>query len=232
MNNASVVSLENEREELLKKFGLDPESVEEFRCKIKKVSQEEADRFGKEMLEMISKRGFNDNFDKVVEFIYKGANIEFKNEKKSDFALIVCARKNYLKTFIALLKAGADVNQINDYFTTATMASARHGNKEMLKLLIALGADVNARCLDGDTAIMSAKRHDQVECFDILVKASANLNNRNVLNQSLMDIPSTASFDLTMMPTDILPLPSNKSSFEDSQSLLEEAIKKMEMIKK
>ena len=34
------------------------------------------------------------------------------------------------KAAITLIKAGANVDQVNDYLTTAVMASARHGNKK------------------------------------------------------------------------------------------------------
>ena len=175
MNNASLAMLENHRMELLKKYELDLENIKKFKEKIQQVSEEESTELGKELFELISTKGFNDDYEQALELIYKGANIEYKNEKKGDFSLLICARKNYLKTFLALVKAGANINQVNNYLTTPTMASARHGNKEMLEVLILMGADINARCLDGDNAIMSAKRHDQVECFDMLLRKSAYL---------------------------------------------------------
>lgn len=232
MNNTSLVMLENNRIEFLKKYELDSESIKKFKETIKQVSEEESTELGKELFELISKKGFNDDYEKALELIYKGANIEYKNEKKGDFTLLICARKNYLKTFLALVKAGADINQVNNYLTTTAMASARHGNKEILEILIIMGADINLRCLDGDNAIMSAKRHDRVECFDLLVKSSSYLTNRNLANQTLMDIPSTATFDFADFPEAILPISSATStSFDDTQDLLQEAIKKLEKYK-
>lgn len=231
MNNTSLLTLTNQRIEFLKKRTLDSESIKEFRKKIKSVSEEEAMALGKELFDLISKKGFNDDFEKVVELIYKGANIEYKNERKGDFALLVCARKNYFKTFLALLKAGANVDQVNNYLTTAVMACARHGFKEMLEILIMMGADINARCLDGDNAIMGAKRHDKVDCFNLLVESSAYLTNRNIDNQTIIDIPSTANFDLSVLPATILPPEKEEVSFEDTENLLNEAIKKLEKIK-
>ena len=136
MNNTSLVMLENNRVEFLKKYELDPESIKKFKETIQQVSEEESTELGKELFELISKKGFNDDYEKALELIYKGANIEYKNEKKGDFTLLICARKNYLKTFLALVKAGADINQVNNYLTTTAMASARHGNKEILEILI------------------------------------------------------------------------------------------------
>ena len=232
MNNTSLVMLENNRIEFLKKYELDSESIKKFKETIQQVSEEESTELGKELFELISKKGFNDDYEKALELIYKGANIEYKSEKKGDFTLLICARKNYLKTFLALVKAGADINQVNNYLTTTAMASARHGNKEILEILIIMGADINLRCLDGDNAIMSAKRHDRVECFDLLVKASSHLANRNLANQTIMDIPSTATFDFSGFPETILPISSDTSaSFGDTQDLLKEATKKLKKYK-
>ena len=233
MNNTSLATLENKEKEFLKKYELDGESINRFRETIQQVSSEEASALGKELLELISKREFNDNYEKALELINRGANIEYKNESKGDFALLVCARKNYLQTFLTLVKAGANIDQVNNYLTTATMASARHGNKEILEVLIIMGANVNLRCLDGDNAIMSAKRHDKVECFNLLVKASSYLTNKNLNNQTLLDIPSTATFDLSHFPTAEIPSPINVTvSFDDTQKLLQEALQKLELYKK
>ena len=143
---------------------------------------------------------------------------------------MVCSRKNYLKTFIVLLKAGANVNQINNYLTTSTMASARHGNKEILELLILMKADVNARCLDGDNAVMSAKRHNQIECFKMLMDAHAYLNNRNLINQTVLDIDSKSDFGILSLSHSLRQETPEEITFEDAESLLYEASRKMESI--
>ena len=143
--------------------------------------------------------------------------------------MLVCARKGYTNIAYILLRAGANVNQVNNYLTTATMAAARHGHKDLLQLLIILGANVNAKCFDGDNALMSAKRHEQQECFDILIKAQSHLTHKNIANQSILDIPGDLSFDLSKIS--IIPSSNNVVSFEDTQNLLNEAVKKMEKIK-
>lgn len=231
MNNTSLVFLENQKKKFLQTHELDSESVKKFQEKIKQVSEEESNILGKELFSLVSKKGYNDDYEKALKLIYDGANIEYKDEKKGDFVLLICVRKNYFKTFISLLKAGANINQVNNYLTSTTMASARHGNKEMLEILIIMGADINARCLDGDNAIMSAKRHNRVECFDLLVNASAILTNKNLANKTMMDIPSTASFDFSNFPITIQPEASFKeTSFDDTQNLIEEALKRMKEI--
>ncbi len=231
MNNVSLMALEGNSTELLKKYGLDSASINEFKSKIKQASKEESDYLGKSLFELVAKKGFNDDYEKVIELIYNGANIEFKNEKKGDFALLVCARKNYFKTFIVLVKAGVNINQVNNYLTTATMASARHGNKEMLEILINMGADINARCLDGDNAIMSAKRHDQVECFNMLLNAQAYLNNRNLTNQTIIDLPGEVNFDSKFFEEGIATQTASQITEQQPLLLIQEAEQKLNKLK-
>lgn len=197
MNNVSINKEKEHRQEGLKYNELEEKDINEFRSKIKKVSKEESKRLGKELYDLITKKDYKDNDKtKVIELIYKGADVNYKEETKGNFPLLVCARKNYLMTFLALIRGGANIDQCNYYRTTATMASARHGNLIILKLLIAQGADINKRCIDGDNALFSAKRHNKTECFNLLVKAQAYLNNKNILNQTILDIDGNENFDI------------------------------------
>ena len=86
MNNADILKIEFERKQLLEKYGLDEECIKTFRNKISNISEEESQQLGQELFELISKKGYSeeDDLDKVIELIYKGANIEYKNEKKGD----------------------------------------------------------------------------------------------------------------------------------------------------
>lgn len=231
MNNTSIFDLEKSREGIRKKHGLDTESIAEFKSKIKIVSEDEANRLGKEMFELIAKRGFADNYEKVIEYIHQGANVDYKDEKKGDFPLIVCARKGYLKTLVALIKAGANVNQANNFLTTPIMSAARHGYKEMLKLLILMGADVNAVCKDGDTALISAKRHDQVECFNLLVDNNANIFHQNLMQETVLEIKSSKSFDFSRFTKVTSVRPKVGASAEEAQALIDEAAKALKKVK-
>lgn len=223
MNNNSLSSLIDNRISILNKYGLDDKSIKEFRSKIKRVSDSEKESLGNELLNIISKKGFNDDFNRVLELIYNGADIEYKNSKKGDYALLICARKNYIKTFITLIKAGANVDQVNDYLTTAVMASARHGNKKILEILILFGADINKRCLDGDSALMSAKMHNQSECFNMLVQAGAYINNINFLNQTFLDSSGSVEFDKSIFERNI-----EISKKEEPQDLINEVEETLE----
>lgn len=224
MNNTSLVFLEAEKQRKLKKYGLDTKSINEFLCSVKSVDKDEADRLGVELLTLISKKGFN--IDNAIDLIKKGANVDFKNDKKGDFPLLICARKGYLELFKVLIKRGANVNLTNNYFTTALMAAARHGYKDMVDILLLFGADVNARCLDGDSALFSAKRHGQKECFDILLKANATLTTKNLANESIFDVQGDVSFDSKFLEgKEVESLPSITK--EDTDALIEEAKEKV-----
>ena len=226
MNDVDLNLLEQQKIDKLKEYGLDIDSINNFKAKIKKVSVEEEVSLGKELLNLISSKNYDDDkdLDKVVELIYKGALIEYKDEK-GDFPLLRCARKNYLKTFIVLVKAGANVNQKNNYLTTATMASARHGNKEILDILILMKADINAKCKDGDNALISARKHEKLDCFFMLVLANANLPVESYDNRSIFTYTNNQSFDSPLLETR-----KGKETFkniEDELDVIEEAQKRM-----
>ena len=232
MNNTSLAILENIKLKKLKDYRLDENSISEFKNKIKQVDDETKNILGKQLFELISSKKkyskIDDEFtNKVLELIINGANIEYKDEKKGDFSLLVCARKGFLEIAYLLLRSGANANQSNNYLTTSIMAAARHGHKDLLELLILLGADVNAKCLDGDNALMSAKRHSQQECFDILVRAQSSLIHRNIFNQTLLDLPGNVSFNLNyIISSNVLEVVPSTSE-EAISLLIEEAEQKL-----
>lgn len=229
MNNVDLLLLEQQRIDKLKEYGLDPESIKEFKSKIKVVSEEEKITLGKELFELVTAKSYKDetDYEKVIELIYKGADIEYKNDTKGDFVLLRCARKNYLKTFLVLIKAGVNINQKNNYLTTATMASARHGNKEMLEILILMKADINAKSKDGDNALISARNHHQVDCFYMLVNAGANLAVISQDGHSIYTFNSDANFESPLLETSCKRESLRPTSFEDVHNLLEEARNKL-----
>lgn len=237
MNDISLYELEEEKIKKLKEYKLDEKSISQFKSKIEKVDDETKNKLGKELFELISSKKksciVSDDFiNKVMELITRGANIEFKDDNKGNFPLLICARKGFLEIAYILLRAGANVNQSNKYLTTATMAAARHGYKELLELLILLGADVNAKCYDGDNALMSAKIHDQKECFDILVRAQSYLTHRNILNRSILDLPGNIIINPNYIEDSTLSKAIPPASKEDTIKLIEEAEQQLNKLKK
>lgn len=236
MNNSSLMILENAKLKKLEKYKLDEKSISEFKSKIKDVDDVAKNNLGEALLSLISSREKNskvtDDFtNEVIELIVNGANIEYKNKTKGDFSLLVCARKGFQEIAYILLRAGANVNQVNNYLTTPTMAAARHGCKELLELLILLGADVNAQCLDGDNALMSAIIHGQQECFDILVHAQTHLTHRNLANQSILDLlGNNVIFDPNFLERSSFSEITSASE-DDVKALIDEAKKKFNNLK-
>lgn len=227
MNNTSLVFLEDKRRKKLEQYGLDTKSINEFLCSVKSVDKAEADRLGAELLTLISKKGFN--LDNAIDLVKRGANVDFKNDKKGDFPLLICARKGYLEFFKILIKRGANVNLTNNYFTTALMAAARHGHKVMVDILLLFGADVNARCLDGDSALFSAKRHGQKECFEILLNANATLTTKNLANESILDVAGDVVLDPKYLESRELK-EVVQTTKEDVDTLLDDAYEKVKKL--
>lgn len=229
MNNVDLLLLEQHDIDKLKAYGLDPKSIKEFKSKIKVVSEEEKSALGKELFDLVNSKKYKDetDFEKVLELIYKGADIEYKNDEKGDFALLRCARKNYLKTFIVLVKSGANINQKNNYLTTTTMASARHGNKEILEILILMKADINAKSKDGDNALISARNHQQVDCFYMLVNAGANLSVISQDGRSIYTFTPNEKFISPLLETTCKKETTKPVSDDDTYSILEEARNKL-----
>ena len=69
MNNVDLLLLAQQRINKLKEYGLDSESIEEFKSKIKIVSEEERETLGKELFELITSKSFKDetDYEKIIE---------------------------------------------------------------------------------------------------------------------------------------------------------------------
>lgn len=230
-----VKKWEGEVAEIIVEHGLDQKTINKYRSKIKKCSQEQSSELGAKLYDLIKSNKYS--LEVMNKLILDGADVNYKNPTNGDFPLLLCSRgnenPNSIEGFCMLIRAGADINQTNNYLTTCCMGCARHDNKMMLLLLIHLKANINARCLDGDTAIMSAIRHGNKTCFDFLVSAQAYLNIYNLENQTLNDISNIRGFKF-----DEKLLVSNKEeeilkpTYEDTQELIEEAKKKIMKLNK
>jgi len=76
----------------------------------------------------------------------------------------------------ALIKAGADVNAVNDYGATPLGEAAVLADPEIVRALIKAGADVNHGNEWGQTALMSVARTDRVKAAEYLIDAGADVN--------------------------------------------------------
>ena len=221
MNSAEEIKrLEKERIKKLKEYQLTDEDIESSKKYINynEVDDNQKEELGLEILNSIIANKIPFDIEKII---LKGANLNYLNNDKKLFPLLICARKNQIETAKLLIGYGADVNMINEYGTTALMAAARHGNKEIVEMLLLRGADVNMACKDGDTALFSAKMHDKQECFNLLVNAGAYLNHRNLKGETIFDIKG--NIDLSNIKLLDKNVDFNKVTMEDAFNLINEA---------
>lgn len=165
----------------------------------KKVSKEEADKLGRDLLcylesideKKVMPKDFNIICDKVINYIIEGANIDIKNEKNGNFPLLICIDKDLLYPAKVLIYKGADINQYNNNHINSLMLATYKGYSSLVKLLIMLGADVNAKTTLGVNALMIAKCNQQSKCFDYLIKAQSSITHRNYDDESIFELPGS-----------------------------------------
>jgi hypothetical protein len=225
MNNnvGSISLLQWEESLLLQEYGITKKTKNELATgplKLTKAGQQKVD---KELFDLIKNSGDSAS-EKVKELIKLGANVNYKEEVKGDYPLLICARKGYDNLAAILICAGADVNLTNNYGTTALMAAARHDNLNLCKVLVILGASINAECKDGDTALFSAKMHGNSEVVEYLIQRQAYIHHTNEAGKSILDIKGSNSKVGELLPE--LNSSSNNSepnTHEDAMKLINEA---------
>ncbi|HTQ35419.1 MAG TPA: ankyrin repeat domain-containing protein [Steroidobacteraceae bacterium] len=78
----------------------------------------------------------------------------------------------------ALVRAGADVNQANEFGATPLSEAARRGDAAVLQLLLKAGADPRSVNADGETALMAVARTGNVAAARLLLQAGAQVDAR------------------------------------------------------
>ena len=188
MKKVRLNDLEENKNNLLKQYKLDKDSINDFRNKIKQVSDEESGDLFFELYHSVIYTNFYDDYEKIVGFIYNGANVNIPFHNAN--LLNLCCTKQYNKTIIALIRAGINIHCKNNSGYTPLMKCAEVGNKEILELLILMGVDVNLKNFDGETALSLALKNNHKECADILINAQSHLNSNDLninVNYSSID---------------------------------------------
>ena len=80
------------------------------------------------------------------------------------------------KSLYALIKAGADVNAVDDENNTALFHAVDCNSVACIKLLIEAGADVKKLNIYGRNALIRAAELLQKGCLELLIKAGASVN--------------------------------------------------------
>lgn len=168
----------DEKQKFLKQYGLDDESIKEFRSEIKKVSREEADILGERMNHILYKEVYesgpnNISFDEkmyneMLSLILNGANVNYMNSYGKTALMYVLWCLEYTTL---LIKAGANINVSTPYGETPIIIAAKAEYVELLKILILFGGNVNIENYFGQDALDCAKDWGNEECIKILEAA-------------------------------------------------------------
>lgn len=206
---------EQYRLEKLKQYGLDEESIKEFRSKIKKVSKTQSNELG---FSLSSKLIRKINKKVIIDLILDGADVNYRREKTPKKNLLELAIKTHdFETAILLIKAGAEFNFYNYNLTPVYIIECiKEKMPELLEILILLGVECNKKDILGSKPLDFAKRflnesededkENIIKCIKILEKYTTE--EFNIVGEFLKQI--------------------NKPNDKDEKEILEDGIKEME----
>lgn len=90
-----------------------------------------------------------------------------------DAALVTAAFEGKHNLLFSLISKSVDVNQQDEYGSTALQWAANQGNVEMVELLLFYGADISIEDTDGRTALYLAVDNGHLDVINLLNQASA-----------------------------------------------------------
>ncbi len=206
---------EKDKLEGLKSLGIDDASKKAFQARIAKVSDEEKMDLWQALIGRLSDSLFHDEEDQkeVETLLLKGAAPSYYDAKLDTFPLLLCAENNYKNALCLLIKAGADVDQVNGLKKSALMKASEYGNVDIALYLIICGAKLNLRDLYGNNALMIAYQNNQSKIFEMLLYCGSVYNNVNIYGQTIFNMKPTFSFEN-------MPLPLDRGTNEEEKDLL------------
>ena len=138
------------------------------------MSESEANRLGKELVEGSAKQGVDTV--KIHRLIREGANVNSTNDYGFT-ALMYASQDGYVAVVEALLNNGADVNLKNVYNHNSMDYAIGTDRIEIVELLIHGGVDVNAPTGKiGMTPLMCASKYGDYMIVDALLSNGADAN--------------------------------------------------------
>jgi len=117
------------------------------------------------------------NWDELYKAYNIGANIEARDDKVGQTALVWAAFHGHSRIVKELLKWGANIESLSlDGHKTALLFATYGGHNETVEMLLQKGAEVNAANDRGDTSISIAAYMNHTAIVDMLLHRRANIN--------------------------------------------------------
>ncbi|MEC4806279.1 MAG: ankyrin repeat domain-containing protein [Jaaginema sp. PMC 1079.18] len=137
-------------------------------------------------------------FFQIQTAIQIGNDLNFK-DINGNTALIEASRKGNFSIVKALIQAGADVNAVNNWGSSALAYTVSAGDYEIniIKALIEAGADVNVTNSSGNTPLMTTLRFgiNNTKTVKALIQAGADVNAINNRGSTPLEIATTENQD-------------------------------------
>ena len=133
-------------------------SKEEIDNRFNNVSDEDRKRYGKELLELISKDDYvenTDNLNKVKELLLKGADTEVVDEYINT-GLMICIKKNLISTFNMYMLCKCNIFHRNKLGDDVLITCSRYNRNDMADILIDRGCIINGINKLDETALSIA----------------------------------------------------------------------------
>ena len=120
---------------------------------------------------------FQEAYDILITLDGHDRCVNYKDEENLNrTSLMIACVAGYTDIVSLLIKAGANVNDLDDEGHNALMLASHKGYHEIVSLLLDANADVDTQTSIGETALIIASNNNHAEVIKKLVKAGANCN--------------------------------------------------------
>jgi ankyrin repeat protein len=142
------------------------------------------------------------DLQRVDELLKNGANPNAVDKISGITPLEAASLAGSIEIVRSLLKAGADVDQVDLNGENALMAALisepYSGNEDIALLLILWGADINHKSPGGWTAFLSAVRWSRSKTLLVLKEKGANINEKGWANRTALHMAAWAASPVTI----------------------------------